>query len=124
MTVLEIAWTALAVLGVYLSVLNSLESWRDYQALMGKQNGRRTIAIGNIRREVVRVTISGLWLVIGAFAIVAPNRTEEINPVAVVLVATSAGMALNSYLDRRDRLYLMTNGMQPRDEAGRFVKDE
>jgi hypothetical protein len=33
-------------------------------------------------------------------------------------------MALNSYLDRHDRLYLTANGIQARDEQGRFTSEK
>ena len=124
MTILEAVWTLLAGVGVYLACVNGIESYRDYQALGGKQNGRKTIAVGNLRREIVRGLIQLAWAVIGVASFVTANRTEVISPVAVVLVLTAAGMVLNSYLDRRDRLYLMRFGLQPRDGSGRFTKDE
>ena len=120
--ILEIAWTLFAATGLWLAYLNGMESYQDWQALGGKQNGRRTIAIGNLRREIVRGLINLAWLCIGLVALAAPDR-PQVHPVAVVLVLTSAGMALNSYLDRRDRRYLMLFGLQPRDEQGRFTSD-
>ena len=123
MTILEAVWTLLAGFGIYLACVNGIESYRDYQALGGKQNGRKTIAVGNLRREIVRGLIQLAWAVIGVASFVTANRTEDISPVAVVLILTAAGMVLNSYLDRRDRLYLMENGMQSRDEHGRFVSE-
>lgn len=123
MTILEAVWTLLALTGIYLALRNGIESYRDYQALGGKQNGRKTIAVGNLRREIVRGLIQLGWAAIGVVAFFTPNRTEVVSPGVVVLVLTAAGMVLNSYLDRRDRLYLMENGMQSRDEHGRFVSE-
>ena len=121
MTVLELTWTILAILGLRLAYLNGIESYRDFQALEGRTNGRRTIAVGNIRREIVRGLIHVAWLAIGITALLAPDR--EFSPAAVVLVVTAAGMDLNSWLDRRDRLYLTSHGLQPRDEHGRFTRE-
>ena len=121
MIVLELAWTALAIYGLRLSYLNGVESYRDFQALGGKQNGRRTIAVGNLRREIVRGLIHTAWMGIGVMALLSPDRGFSAG--AVILVLTAAGMDLNSALDRRDRLYLMQNGLQARDELGRFTPE-
>jgi hypothetical protein len=114
-----VGWLLLAEIGVYLAHQNGKESLADYHALGGHVNGRRTIAIGNLRREIVRglialdfITIGGLTL-LGVSGVVVPG-----------LYLASAGMALNSYLDRRDRLYLTTNGIQARGPDGRYVKDD
>lgn len=119
MTVLVIAvWMGLAVIGLYFAWINGRESLADYHALGGKQNGRRTIAVGNLRREIVRGLISFDFLILGVLALL------EVRGVVVPgLILASAGMALNSWLDRRDRLYLMENGMQSRDDQGRFTKE-
>lgn len=123
MTVIEVAWTLLALVGIWLAYLNGIESYRDLESLGGRQNGRRTIAVGNFRREVVRGLIQIAWLLIGLVALVTPNRTDAVSPLALLLVLTSAGMTLNSWMDRRDRVYLMRYGLQPRDEAGRFTSE-
>lgn len=119
MTTLIIAtWMALALVGLYLAILNGRESLADWHALGGKVNGRRTIAVGNMRREIVRGLIATDFLILGLLAIL------EVRGVVVPgLILASAGMSLNSYLDRRDRLYLLENGMQSRDESGRFTKE-
>lgn len=122
---LELFWIALAAFGVWLAALNGLEALRDFQALGGKTNGRRTIAVGNLRREVVRGLIHFAYLLIGIAAASIPSHpTDEFPTIAVVLILAAAGMTLNSYLDRRDRVYLLLYGLQPRDEAGRFVSDK
>ena len=112
-------WIGLALLGLYLAYRNGRESLSDYHALGGKVNGRRTIAVGNMRREIVRGLIAfdfltlGILVLLGVRGVVVPG-----------LILSSAGMCLNSWLDRRDRLYLLQNGMQSRDDAGRFVKED
>jgi hypothetical protein len=114
-------WMGVAEVGAYFAYLNGMESLSDLHAIEGRTNGRRTIAVGNLRREVVRGLIAinfitiGLMVLLGYTAVAVPG-----------LILGSAGMALNSYLDRRDRIYLLQHGLQPRDAEGKFVsaKDE
>lgn len=108
-------WMLIAAIGLYFAVVNGRESLADYQALGGKVNGRRTIAVGNLRREIVRGLIAFDFLTLGVLALLGVTGA-----VVPGLILASAGMTLNSYLDRRDRLYLMENGMQARDQLGRF----
>ena len=118
MTLIEIVWTALAVAGFSFAALNARESLEDYQALGGKQNGRRTIALNTIRRESVRMLIALDFIAIGVMALfdVAPGGV-----IALGLLLASAGHTVNSYLDRRERLYLLEFGLTPRDSKGRFT---
>ncbi len=121
----EVVWLLVVALGLYLSHLNGIEALRDWQALHGISNGRRAIAVGNLRREIVRGLIHFAWLMLGLIAAAIPTRGEITTSgliVQVVLVLSAAGMTMNSYLDRRDRMYLLTHGMQPRDDLGRFTK--
>lgn len=124
---IELAWIACAASGIYLAGLNAWEAWLDLQALGGKQNGRRRVAVGSIRREVVRGFVNVCFLAVGIVAGFYPaNPTATVLGLAVSMVLLIASLAYNanSWLDRRDRIYLMTYGMQARDDRGRFVKDE
>jgi hypothetical protein len=114
-------WLALAASGIYLAHRNGTEALRDFQALGGHTNGRRTIAIGNIRREIVRGLIQVDFAILGILALL--DILGGVVFVAGLLLA-SVGMQLNSYLDRRDRLYLTANGIQARDEQGRFTSEK
>jgi hypothetical protein len=111
-------WMLVAEIGLYLAHVNGIESIRDFQALGGKTNGRRTIAVGNLRREVVRGLIGADFLFIGILALL-----DVRGAVVPGLILGSLGISLNSYLDRRDRIYLTKNGLQARDAEGRFVKE-
>ena len=113
-----IVWMLIAEFGVYLAYLNGIESQADLQALGGRTNGRRAIAIGNLRREIVRGLIAADFIAIGAMVLLGYTGAA-----APGLILGSAGMALNSYLDRRDRLYLMRHGLQARDAEGKFVRE-
>lgn len=118
MTIIEIVWTALALVGFYFASLNAREALEDYQALGGRQNGRRTIALNTIRREAVRMLIALDFLAIGVMALFDVTPREVI---ALGLLLASAGHTVNSYLDRRERLYLLEFGLTPRDSKGRFT---
>lgn len=124
---IELAWILTAISGVYLAGLNAWEALLDLQALGGKQNGRRRVAIGSIRREVVRGFVNVCFLGVGIVAGFYPaNPAATLLGVAVSIVLLIASVAYNtnSWLDRRDRIYLMQYGMQARDDKGRFTKDQ
>ena len=119
MSPIEIAWTVLALIGMWLAYVNGSEANRDLRALGGKQNGRRTIAIGNLRREALRGLVQVDFLILGLMAVF----NILVGPVFVSgLLLASVAMNVNSYLDRRDRLYLLEHGMQARDDQGRFIR--
>lgn len=107
---IELAWTATAIVALYIGWLNRLEAHRDLKAIAGLRNGRWRIAKGNIRREWIRAIITGAYLVIGLLAGTKPAIPDPtvISLIGSVgLTVTSILLALNSYLDRRDRLYLL-----------------
>ena len=109
-------WIALALLGVWLAYRNGMEAYQDFQALGGKTNGRRTLAVANLRREIVRGLIHLDFIAIGLLVLFDFRGVA-----APGLILGSAGLVLNSYLDRRDRVYLMEHGMAARDDKGRFI---
>ena len=124
---IELAWLLSAVSGLYLSRLNAWEAVLDFRALNGRRNGRRRIATGTIRREAVRGFVNAIFLGVGIVAALTPanpHATPLGVAVSLALLLASVAYNLNSFLDRQDRLYLMNYGLQPRDEAGRFTKDE
>jgi hypothetical protein len=106
----ELLWSAAALAGLFCHQLNYRETKRDMAALGTVRNGRWRIARGNLRRERVRLGISGMFLVFGVLAGLTPpnpNATLSSLIISVGLTFTSALLALNSYYDRRDRLYLL-----------------
>jgi hypothetical protein len=126
-SLIELAWFLTALTGLYLSALNSWEAILDFRALGGKRNGRRRIALGTVRRESVRGLVNAIFLGIGLVALLTP-APESITPLGVAvslgLLMASVAYNLNSALDRADRIYLMTHGLQSRDEAGRFTRED
>ena len=126
-SVLELVWSVIALGGIVIAALNAWEALADYRALGGRQNGRRVVAIGNIRREIIRIGADVAFLGVGLYAGTVPANPHATMLGVVLtscLVVGSLGFNLNSWLDRRDRIYLMRYGMQSRDETGRFVKDD
>lgn len=124
---IELAWILTAGTGIYLAGLNAFEAVLDLRALSGRQNGRRRVAIGSIRREVVRGFVNVCFLAVGIVAGFYPaNPAATVLGVAVSLVLLIASVAYNtnSWLDRQDRIYLMQYGMQARDDKGRFTSDK
>jgi hypothetical protein len=122
----EAAWLVTALGGLFLSGLNAWEAILDYKALNGRKNGRRRIDLGTVRREALRGLVNAIFLGIGIVAAVTPanpNATPLGAAVSLGLLLASVAYNANSYFDRRDRIYLMHFGLQPRDEAGRFTKD-
>ena len=101
---IELIWTALALLGVAVSVENGWEALRDLRALDSPTNGRRILAYGHVRREAIRIMVFGLYALIGIMAGLTPSRPgAQLSFVALILVFTSLALIVNSLLDRRDR---------------------
>ena len=101
---IELIWTGLALLGIFVSAENATEAWRDMQALGGIRNGRRILARGAIRREAIRMLVYVLYLVIGIASGLSPADPDaQLSVVAIILVVTSLSLTVNSIFDRRDR---------------------
>lgn len=124
-SLVELIWTALAFAGMYFSGLNAWEAASDFRALSGRQNGRRRIATDHVRHESSRIVIFFLYTVIGIWAgLTAPPPTDGVSILSVILVGTSAILVVNSILDRRSRVYLMTYGSQARDQDGMETQNQ
>jgi hypothetical protein len=106
----ELLWSAAAIVGLFVAQLNYRETKRDLAALGKIRNGRWRIARGNIRRERVRAIVFTMYLTFGVlagFSPMNPSASTASVVISVGLVTTLALLALNSYYDRRDRLYLL-----------------
>lgn len=124
---LELLWTAAAIVGVIFASQNAREAAQDFMALGGKINGRRRLALGDIRREAVRLLIYTVSIIAGVIAGFQPSRPGGPSLAGIVVTAILVLIALlqtsQSVLDRLDRRYLMAHGLQARDSTGRFTKD-
>jgi hypothetical protein len=110
-------WVALSLLGLVLSMYLAVESILDLRALPNKTNGRRTAARSRLFREAMRGTVHLAYLAIG---IPLLGREASLSFFVAALMWGNLAMVINSLIDARTRRLLA----QPRDELGRFVKEE
>ena len=125
-TPVELIWTTLGAIGLYVGTLNAWEALHDFRSLGGLANGRRVIATDNIRRETLRAFsyLQAIVLgVIASFAPPAPVRSETSYIGSLILIGILSTLVINSYLDRRSRLYLMRTGITSRDHR-ELTQDE
>lgn len=78
-----------------------------------EHRARYRVAIGNIRRESLRVFKVGIFTAIGLFAMATPpaNPAHPVTPAGVAvaggLIAATVSMVWGSWLDRRERILLL-----------------
>ena len=121
----EILFLLSALVGTWFSRVNLSESWMDFRALGGITNGRRTIAIGTILIETILLSIHALYIIAALFAVTqpAPAKTTAVGVLILsILVYASWGITAISVVTRRVRRYLLVNGLQARDQHGRFTR--
>ena len=97
-------WTLTASAGALIATWNTWDAWADLRALGMASNGRRVIALGWVRRELIRVFIQASWAFIGFLAL--PTASNAVSPLGLLLVATNIALAVNTVLDARDRIVL------------------
>jgi hypothetical protein len=107
--VIEMSWLAISLTAAALTVTNIITGWRAWQIV--KHHGetdaiflaRLTVAKANIRRDVLRFAS-----IAGCIALVIPSLQRPgdvvLSPVIVVAMLIPVSIALNSFLDRHDRL--------------------
>lgn len=103
------AWVASSSLGILAASAGTVEGIRDLKALGKIRNGRRRIARGYIRSQVIRLAICIAWLAIGIPIAVDDQRTP-LNPLTAILVASNLGLAAAAWLDLLDRRQLQQGG--------------
>lgn len=95
-------WTVAALVGAVIAAWNLVDAWRDLQALDSTViNGRRILALGWVRREIVRLSIQAVWAVIGTTAI-----PPDVNLAILLLVGTNIAVAVNTLMDAHERIKL------------------
>jgi len=127
-SVLEVAWTLIGVVGAFSSLwnisdirrqINDIDKLHTQLGDTPEMVGMMTIAAGHFRNEMIRVAKCGLICMVGFVAMVIPpaNQTNPISPLSVIVTFGVFGIAtlitLASMLDRRQRLFLahlLTNG--------------
>ncbi len=117
-SIIEMIWMTLAVIGSFFSAINARDAWLDLHALEGATNGRRLLAIGAVRRESLRLVIYLIYLVIGVSAGI--ERVDADRPLVIatlLLVFTLFVLTLNSIFDRKERRVLLSGIVAAREAA-------
>ena len=98
------AWTLIAVAGAILSMLGALDASRDLRALGTIANGRRLLALGDLRRELIRLSIQVVWTLIGLESALHGGAEPSLG--VILLMGTNAALAISTLLDLHDRARL------------------
>jgi hypothetical protein len=99
---IEWSWLAISIFALAVTVSNVLDAATSWRAFRGSGRIRETATRANVRREAVRVVICAA-LVIVILPALARLGDTSLSPYVVIAMLIPAGMALNSYLDRRTR---------------------
>lgn len=105
-------WTIISAAAALVAAWGFLDAWSDRRALANRRNGRRRIANGYMRAEVIRLAIGIGWTWIGASAI-ASGSASSWSLIVLILVGANAGMLINSILDARDRIAVRRTAYPP-----------
>lgn len=75
----EILWTATAAIGCLFSLLNFANARADLLVArhLRDLNGRRSLALGTMVTETVRVVVQLIFILIGVDAMLLPNRRAD-----------------------------------------------
>lgn len=103
-------WLLTSSAGTVVAAISLVDAIRDYRSLGEIRNGRRILALREIRVEGVRLVIQSSWASLGLLALLAGGTaaggTEELSLGRVVLILSNGLLLINSSLDLRDRLRL------------------
>jgi hypothetical protein len=97
-----VAWVVIAAIGAVIAAIAVREGLADYRSLGAQKNGRRIIARGYLRSQSFLFILETIWVVIG-IPVVLDDHVTPLNPVVVGLIGTSALLAIQSFLNLRDR---------------------
>lgn len=73
----EVLWTCIAAIGVFISIFNMLDAIGDYRASRYLTNGRRYIAVTGLFNELSRVTVQGIFVVLGLWSLTLQNSEHH-----------------------------------------------
>lgn len=100
---IELAWVGIAVTGLAASLWGVRDALADLRAVRNLVNGRRVIARGYLRGELVSAAIQAGLVVVGIGPLLDPEPVRP-SPAVVILMAVNAGLLVRSLLDALDRL--------------------
>jgi hypothetical protein len=85
----EVIWLLIGLVGLFVSWRNLLDAYRDLLFLnySGRNGGMRVIALGNVREELLRVLACVVIALIGIAAMSSPpaNTTQPVSTLAVII---------------------------------------
>lgn len=99
------AWLLISLAGTVIAMVSLVDAINDYRGLGEIRNGRRILAIREIRVEAGRLAIQSSFALLGLLAVLA-GAQGEVNVGTLILVGANAILLANSVLDLRDRLRL------------------
>ena len=104
---IEVLWNVIAAVGLAVSAMSISWSLITARIPLNKNNGQRTIALGTLRREVVRAGQQSIHLIIGIYILLDPNTVSWTSFVAWAFVVDAALVLLNTFLDNRMLYHLL-----------------
>ncbi len=104
---IEVLWNVIAAVGLAVSSMSISWSVITARIPLNKSNGRRTVALGTLRREVVRAGQQAIHLTIGVYILLDPSTVSWTSFVAWAFVVDATLVLLNTYLDNRMLYHLL-----------------
>lgn len=110
----EVAWTAIALIGLGFSWMGYMDARVDlhYLEALGRNGARRIIAKANIRAELTRLLAQAGFAAIGVITMTLPNETGDrlgirAGVLALILIAVEVRLVFDSVADRSVRKTLL-----------------
>ena len=101
-----LAWVASSIIGLVVAIYGVLDGLGDLRALGLLRNGRRMIAIDQLRTQAGRVIVFTIWLTLG-IASMFDERVTPLSPVTIGLVASNVILTLMALGNVRTRRALL-----------------
>lgn len=113
-SLLEIAWTVVVAVGLVVVLVNLHGAMTDRALLLASRESgsmrKRLIVARNVRRELVRVFLLSLFLIMGVNALLLPEGVTGsgvVRAIVIVGLMASAGLlTATSIMDARERARL------------------
>jgi Flp pilus assembly protein TadB len=107
----EAVWLVVSLFALVVTLGNLGDAWQGWRENRRAGRAREIQARANVRREAIMLSLSAALVVVVLPALGRPGDTP-LSFVVVAIMALPAGIALNSYLDRRTRRTLEQLGVE------------
>lgn len=98
----EATWLAISLFALVVTLGNLADAWGSWRDVRGSGRARDIQARANVRREGIMLILSVALVFVIIPALLRPGDTP-FSIYIVAIISIPAGLALNSYLDRRTR---------------------